>query len=267
MPLSSDASKTLESFQKEYGAEKGKDNFYAYLNKHGMSDKGSMQPKKEEECPNCGKVMKEDEVIGHYEEEVKRMEEEVSPRSAGSVMNLALKKSEEDEEEVKKLEEEIGKMEAEEEERRKRHTAGEKHLKNRMPMGAPESEISGKNEEEILKEASIFITTLKATVDDIDTLMAKDEGWASNSGVSDKVAPSEPTYTQKVSGENVAVAVEQSPGFSVKVNWFNTAMAELKLIVDDADKFMQDAGWNSKEVVKEYKEHKSKWGKDYSAGT
>jgi len=40
-------------------------------------------------------------------------------------------------------------------------------------------------------------------------------------------------------------------------------MAELKDIVKDADKFFVDAGWNSKETVKEYAKHMKKNGKDW----
>jgi hypothetical protein len=99
--------------------------------------------------------------------------------------------------------------------------------------------------------------------------MAKDQGWASTSGVSDKVEPTEPTYKLEVTGEDVDVAVKQAKGGGtvVQVNWFNTVMAELKDIVSDANTFFEDAGWNSREVVKEYNEHKKHWGKDYTAGT
>lgn len=194
----------------------------------------------------------------HLEEDLKKMEEEEKFKSATSVMNLALHK--EDEDEVKRLEEEIAKTE-EEIHRQSRPSAGQQHLRQRTgDEWTPESEIT------VEKAKAEFLKTLTATVDEV-TLMAKDQGWPSNSGVSDKVAPTEPTYKLEVSGENVEVAVKQAKGFPVQINWFNSVLAELKTIVADANDFFEDAGWNSKEVVKEYNEHKSKWGKDYTSGT
>lgn len=222
--------------------------------------------KKKEEC-----LEEPEHESFHLEEDIKKMEEEKTFKSANSVMNLALHK--EDEEEVKRLEEEIVKLEEDkcsmcggsgiDEYGRKCSYC---HSSGRVP---PYGGSSGaRAEEEVLKEASAFVETLKAIVDDV-TLLAKDEGWPSNSGVSEKVAPGEGTYKLEVSGENVPVAVKQAKGGGtvVQVNWFNAVMAEVKDIVKDANDFFEEAGWNSKEVVKEYNEHKKHWGKDYTAGT
>jgi hypothetical protein len=216
--------------------------------------------KKEEVCMECA----EHEQY-HLEEGIKKMEEETKFGSANSVMNLALKSEDEKilEEEIAKLEEELKPKSA--------TSVMNLALKHDYPEDKVEIHYSQKAkepEDETLKEASAFVTTLKATVDEI-TLMAKDQGWASTSGVSDKVEPTEPTYKLEVTGEDVDVAVKQAKGGGtvVQVNWFNTVMAELKDIVSDANTFFEDAGWNSREVVKEYNEHKKHWGKDYTAGT
>jgi cytochrome c556 len=158
----------------------------------------------------------------HLEEDVKKMEEELAPKS--------------EEDEVKHLEEEVAKMEEE---------AGIK-----------------KDEAPSLAEASLqFVNTLSATINEV-TLMAKDEGWPSNSGVSDKVSPSAPTKVNDVTGELTDVVVNRPAG-PVQINWFNTVLSEMRDIVKSANSFFEDAGWNSKEVVKEYNAHKKKWGKDW----
>jgi hypothetical protein len=201
----------------------------------------------------------------HLEEGIKRMEEEEKFKSANSVMNLALKSEDEKilEEEIAKLEEELKPKSA--------TSVMNLALKHDYPEDKVNIQYHQKAKEpdedkEVLKEASVFVETLKATVDEV-TLMAKDQGWDSTSGVSDKVAPTEPTYKLPVSGEDVNVALKEFGGMPVKVNWFNTTLAELKDIVKDANSFFEEAGWNSKEVVKEYNEHKKHWGKDYTAGT
>lgn len=211
-----------------------------------------------EECPSCHEAY-------HLEEGIKKMEEEEASRSATSVMNLALHK-EEDEEEVKRLEEEIAKLE--EEKCSMCDGAGIDEYGRKCSYCGGKKQTPPYRNASILKEASAFVETLTAIVNDV-TLLAKDEGWPSNSGVSEKVAPGEGTYKLEVSGENVPVAVKQAKGGGtvVQVNWFNAVMAEVKDIVKDANDFFEEAGWNSKEVVKQYQEHKSKWGKDYSAGT
>lgn len=214
-------------------------------------------------CWKCGEVF---DISSDFEG--KREEEKFG--SATSVMNLALHK--EDEDEVKRLEEEIAKLE--EDKCPMCGGSGTDEYGRKCSYCQSRGQVppygggSGKAEEEVLKEASAFVETLKAIVDDV-TLLAKDEGWPSNSGVSEKVAPGESTYKLEVSGENVPVAVKQAKGGGtvVQVNWFNTVMAEIKDIVKDANDFFEEAGWNSKEVVKEYNEHKKHWGKDYTAGT
>jgi hypothetical protein len=184
----------------------------------------------------------------------------VENRTTGRALHL------EEEDEVKKLEEEISKTEEDYKSRElERQTqAFDVDTALRQYRNTPNKKES--DEKEVLKEASAFLETLKATIDTV-TLMAKDQGWLSTSGVSDKVSPTTPTQVGKdITGENVAVALKKSE-MPVQINWFNTVMAELKDIVSDANKFFEDAGWNSKEVVKEYNEHKKHWGKDYTAGT
>ncbi len=118
-------------------------------------------------------------------------------------------------------------------------------------LGAPESELE--------KAKAEFLDTLTATVD-LMTVMAKDTGYMS---VSEKVSPTKPTYMYEVKQPMADVFVKQAGGLEVKVNWFNESMAELQDIVKSANKFFTDAGWNSKEVVREYEKHKKKWGKDW----
>lgn len=113
--------------------------------------------------------------------------------------------------------------------------------------------------EEALKEAQAFLTTLRATIDEV-TLMAKDAGYFD---VSEKVSPTQPTYLFQTGREMADVVVKQAKGFGVQVNWFNATLDELRDIVNSANKFFIDAGWNSKETVKEYEAHKKKWGKDW----
>jgi hypothetical protein len=128
-------------------------------------------------------------------------------------------------------------------------------------MGGPESwNPEGiEKETENIKEATAFLNTLKATIDEV-TLIAKDTGYM---GVSNKVSPTAPTYSFPVSGDLVDTVVHEVKGFDVQTNFYNQTMAELKDIVKDADKFFIDAGWNSKETVKEYAKHIKKNGKDF----
>lgn len=228
---------------------------------------------------------------------LKSVKDEDKFGSASKVMNLALHKEDEEvkhlEEEITKMEEEVkvydkegkefdwegGKLTPSKEPAKKKEIQPEKpqwcsvHKKPYLEHTPDETKIDTSQthwgEEAMLKDIGAFVNTLKATVDDI-TLLAKDQGWDSNSGVSEKVSPSKPTKVgDDVSGELVGVAVKKFSGdaLKVQVNWFNTAMAELKDIVADANQFFEDAGWNSAEVVKEYNEHKKHWGKDYTAGT
>jgi hypothetical protein len=122
-------------------------------------------------------------------------------------------------------------------------------------VGAPESEIT-------LQEASAFMTTLEATVDTVMTLKAaKDNGY---NFPTTKVSPTDSFYKFNVQKQELAdVVVKQSKGFETEVGWFNATLEEMKDIVKSADKFFTDAGWNSKETVKEYNAHKKKWGKDW----
>ncbi len=142
----------------------------------------------------------------------------------------------------------------EEAERQTRLPKGVQHTIKRM--GGPEAWTP---ESEIEKAAGEFLNTLKATVDEV-TLMAKDTGYM---GVSDKVAPTPPTYSFPVSGDLVDTVVHNVKGFDVQTNFFNQTMSELKDIVKDANKFFVDAGWNSKETIKEYEKHMKKNGKDW----
>ena len=142
----------------------------------------------------------------------------------------------------------------EETERQTRLPKGVQHTIKRM--GGPEAWTP---ESEIEKAAGEFLNTLKATVDEV-TLMAKDTGYM---GVSDKVAPTPPTYSFPVSGDLVDTVVHNVKGFDVQTNFFNQTMSELKDIVKDANKFFVDAGWNSKETIKEYEKHMKKNGKDW----
>jgi ribosomal protein L37AE/L43A len=223
----------------------------------GSRDTGEYEKSGVATCWKCGNVF-------NISSDFEGMKEEEKFRSADSVMNLALHK--EDENEVKRLEEEIAKLE--EEKCAMCNGAGVDEYGKKCGYCGGKGRTPPYRNASLLREASAFVETLKATVDEV-TLMAKDEGWASTSGVSEKVAPGEGTYKLEVTGENVPVAVKQAKGGGtvVQINWFNTVMAELKDIVADANDFFQEAGWNSKEVVKEYNEHKKHWGKDYTAGT
>jgi DNA-directed RNA polymerase subunit M/transcription elongation factor TFIIS len=135
-----------------------------------------------------------------------------------------------------------------------------KHIAEKLGYSAKEfPEIIGTPEPEIEQAALEFVNTLRATLDEV-TLMAKDTGYM---GVSEKTSPTKPTYMYEVTQEMADVVLKQAKGFNVEVNWFNTTIDELQDIVKGANKFFTDAGWNSKQVVKEYEAHKKKWGKDW----
>ena len=185
----------------------------------------------------------------HLEETVKREEGEVCPHGYGDYGSLCPIC---DKEYVKQLEKRMG--HGEEADRQTRLPKGVQHTIKRM--GGPEEWTP---ESEIEKATGEFLNTLKATIDEV-TLMAKDTGYM---GVSDKVSPTPPVYSFPVSGELVDTVVHNVKGFDVQTNFFNQTMAELKDIVKDADKFFVDAGWNSKETVKEYAKHMKKNGKDW----
>jgi hypothetical protein len=258
-----------EAYHLEEGIRKLEEEVRVY-DKEGKPydwEKGKLTPAKE---PESGKG--EEGEAKRLEEEIKRLEEECSARE---VMNLALK-GEDDGAEIRRLEEEIAKLEAEPpsagqlgrvrelatKDKPTPHDVGEHSaLQKKFYPG-----LGTEGPSALLTEASAFVESLKATLDEV-TLMAKDQGWASTSGVSDKVAPGSPTYKFPVDGKNVEVAVDQTKGFQVAVGWFNTVMEKLKEIVGDTDKFLVEAGWNSQEVVDQYAEHKKHWGKDYTAGT
>jgi predicted RNA-binding Zn-ribbon protein involved in translation (DUF1610 family) len=142
----------------------------------------------------------------------------------------------------------------EETDRQTRLPKGVRHTVERMggEDWTPESEIE--------KAKAEFLNTLKATIDEM-TLMAKDVGY---SNVSEKTSPTPSTYMYEVKQPMADVFVKQAKGFGVEVNWFNTTMDELQDIVKSANKFFTDAGWNSKETVKEYEKHAKKWGKDFT---
>ena len=123
----------------------------------------------------------------------------------------------------------------------------------------PRCSVGGLPEPEILGEASAFVDTLKATIDEV-TLMAKDTGYHD---VSEKVSPTKPTYMYEVNKEMADVVVKQAKGFGTQVNWFNTVIDELDDIRKSAEKFFTDAGWNSKDTIKQYKEHMKKNGADW----
>ena len=123
----------------------------------------------------------------------------------------------------------------------------------------PRCSVGGLPEPEILGEASAFVDTLKATIDEV-TLMAKDTGYHD---VSEKVSPTKPTYMYEVKQEMADVVVKQAKGFGTQVNWFNTVIDELDDIRKSAEKFFTDAGWNSKDTIKQYKEHMKKNGADW----
>jgi len=146
----------------------------------------------------------------------------------------------------------------EEADRQTRLPKGVQHTIKRMggpEAWTPESEIESEN----IKEASAFLKTLKATVDEV-TLLAKDTGYM---GISEKVSPTPPVYSFPVSGDLVDTVVHEVKGFDVQTNFYNQTMSELKDIVKDADKFFVDAGWNSKETIKEYEKHMKNNGKDF----
>lgn len=137
--------------------------------------------------------------------------------------------------------------------RQTRLPKGVRHTIERM--GGPEDWTP----EPTIEEASAFLKTLKATIDEV-TLLAKDTGYM---GVSEKVTPTPPTYSFPVSGDLVDTVVHNVKGFDVQTNFFNDTMSNLKDIVKDATKFFEDAGWNSKETVKEYAKHMKRNGKDF----
>jgi hypothetical protein len=232
--------------------------------------------KKEEalnECPECHEAYHLEEAVKQMEEEVRVYDKEGKPYEweGGKLTPV--------EEPEKKVEvnpykcdyctltfpsyetkaQHVGtdhpdKMKTEEEsDRQTRLPKGVRHTIERMGSEdwAPEPEIE--------KAKAEFLKNLTATIDTL-TLLAKDAGYMA---VSEKVIPTEPVYMYEVKQPMADVFMKEVKGFGMEVNWFNETLSELQDIVKSANKFFIDAGWNSKETVKEYEKHAKKWGKDF----
>jgi hypothetical protein len=142
----------------------------------------------------------------------------------------------------------------------RRPSTREKHMAQNLGYSGKEfSGIEGAPEPELERAKVDFLSTLKATIDTM-TLMAKDTDWPNNPN--SKVFPTTPVSVD-VKQQMADVFVKQAKGFNVETNWFNASLEELQDIVKSANKFFEEAGWNSKFVTTEYKKHAKKWGRDF----